>query len=139
MRINYIHILIASIGGLAAVFAWYLPAVFGNRWTKLIKEYGHLKDEDLVQNKGRTFILGIIICYMNALVLNVVLKVSFVFLKINVVNAMMVSVLIWIGYGLTFSVWPVIFARQKPALWLLSNGAFLLMQLTMASILVLLY
>ena len=135
MRLNYLHILYASAGGLIAGFIWFLPSLFGNKWTKLIKEYTQLNDEDLRLNIGRTLTLWIVTCYMNAFVLNVLLKVFFIK---HISEAILVSVFMWIGYGLTFSAWPVIFTKQKPALWLINNGAFLLMQITMAIIFVLL-
>ncbi len=43
----------------------------------------------------------------------------------------------WLGLGASFSSRPVIFARQPLSLWLFNNGAFLLMQLAMAIVLVL--
>lgn len=44
------------------------------------------------------------------------------------------GIAVWVGFGVTFSAWPVIFARQPWDLWAVNNGAFLLMQVVMGAI-----
>jgi hypothetical protein len=53
----------------------------------------------------------------------------------SAVEAIWLAVIVWAGLGLAFSSWPVIHARQPVGLWLINNGAHLLMQVVMAVIL----
>jgi len=51
------------------------------------------------------------------------------------VDGVALGATLWLGLGVTFSAWPVIFANQPAAIWLINNGAFLIICVTSGAIL----
>ncbi len=130
---DLLHIFVAAAAAMVAGFIWYHPLVFGNRWTELMKEYTGMTDDDLKPEPLRQLpkfffitMINVIVVYLIADRLDIQSRLS----------ALKVAFALWAGFGLTFSSWSVIFARQRQSLWLLNNGAFLLMQAIICFILV---
>src|SRR6185503_4295472 len=119
----FYHILGATLAGLAAGFIWFLPPVFGNRWRELVKEYTGQTDDDLKPEPFKQLIIWFFVTLINAIILYLLID------RLDIqsrLSALKLALGIWAGFGLTFSSWPVIFARQRQSLWLINNGAFLL-------------
>ena len=130
---DLLHILVATVAAMIAGYVWYHPMVFGNRWKELMKEYTGMTDEDLKSEPIRQMpkwffvtLINVIVVYLIADRLDIQSRLS----------ALKIALALWAGFGLTFSSWPVIFARQRQSLWLINNGAFLLMQAIICFILV---
>ena len=130
---DFLHILVATLAALAAGFIWYLPPVFGNKWRMLVKEYTGMEDDDLKPEIFKLFVKWFFVVLINAIVLFLLID------RLDIqsrLSAIKIAAGLWLGFGLSFSSWPVIFARQRQSLWLINNGAFLFMQIVMAVILV---
>lgn len=132
---DLLHILAATVAAMLVGYIWYHPLVFGTKWKELMKEYTGMTDEDLksaplMQLPKWFFItlINVIVVYLIADRLDIQSRLS----------ALKVAFALWAGFGLTFSSWYVIFARQRQSLWLINNGAFLLMQAIICFILVML-
>jgi hypothetical protein len=131
---NLVRIVVASLAGLVIGFVWYLPRepLFGLRWAGLVKRWTAQTDAELMANQGQKVAAWFVTALVNAFVLAYVLQQL---APIGVGSAILVGIVLWLGLGLTFSAWQVIFAKQPRAIWLINNGAFLLMQVVMAAIL----
>ena len=130
---DLLHILVATIAAMLAGYIWFHPLVFGTRWRELMKEYTGMADEDLKPEPLRQLpkwffitLINVIVVYLLADRLDIQSRIS----------SLKIAFALWAGFGLTFSSWYVIFARQRQSLWLLNNGAFLFMQAIICFILV---
>ncbi len=127
------HIIVATIAALVAGFIWYLPFVFGDRWKELVKEYTSLTDEDLQPEAFKQVTKLFFMILINAIVLYLLID------RLDIqsrLSALKIAFALWAGFGMTFSSWSVIFAKQRQSLWLINNGAYLLMLSVMSFILV---
>ena len=130
---DLLHILVATIAALIAGYIWYSSWFFGNRWKELMKEYTGMTDEDLRPEPMRQVPMWFFVTLINAIIIYLLAD------RLDIqsrLSALKVALALWAGFGLTFSSWSVIFARQRQSLWLINNGAFLLMQAVMCFILV---
>ena len=130
---DLLHIFIATVAAMAAGFIWYHPFVFGNRWRELVKEYTGMTDEDIKPEPIRQLPMWFFITLINVIVVYVIAD------RLDIqsrLSALKLAFGLWAGFGLTFSSWFVIFARQRQSLWLINNGAFLLMQAIICFIIV---
>ena len=133
-QVNFVAVLLAAVAAQVIAIVWYLPPVFGLRWATLIKSYSGLTDATLGANLGRKVIFWFVGFLINALALALLLRVA----NIHAVpEAIQVAVLVWLGLGAVFSSWPPIHAGFPWGVWLMNNGAYLLIQITMAAILAL--
>ncbi len=130
---DLLHIFVATVAAMVTGYLWYHPLIFGNRWKELMKEYTGMVDDDLKQEPlsqaPKWFfvtMINVIVVYLIADRLDIQSRLS----------ALKIAFGLWAGFGLTFSSWNVIFARQRQSLWLINNGAFLLMQAVICFILV---
>jgi hypothetical protein len=131
---NYLAILVAAIAAFVLAFVWYMPPVFGLRWTALTKRYTGLSDSDLAANLPMKFGLWFVGFLVNALALALLLNLT---QAIDLTTGLAVGVIAGIGFGAVTSSWPPIYARQPIGIWLMNNGLFLLQQIVMAAILTL--
>ena len=130
---DLLHILVATIAALIAGMIWYHPIVFGDRWKELTKEYTGMTDEDLKPEPMRQIPMWFFVTLINAIVVYLIAD------RLDIqsrLSALKIAFALWAGFGLTFSSWSVIFSRQRQSLWMLNNGAFLLMQAVICFILV---
>jgi len=130
---DLLHILVATIAALVAGIIWYQPFMFGTRWKELVKEYTGMTDEDLKPDPLRQIPMWFFVTLINAIVVYLIAD------RLDIqsrLSALKIAFALWAGFGLTFSSWSVIFARQRQSLWMLNNGAFLLMQAVICFILV---
>ena len=130
---DLLHILFAAFAALVAGYVWYHPLVFGNRWRELVKEYTGMTDDDLKPQPMKQLPMWFFVILINAIVVYLIAD------RLDIqsrLSALKIAFGLWAGFGLTFSSWSVIFARQRQSLWLINNGAFLLMQGVICFILV---
>jgi hypothetical protein len=130
----------AAIGALVVGFIWYLPPLFGTRWAALVKSYGKPFAEDPKLDPMKPanpftpmgiWLIGFLI---NAFVLALAIKL----LSISTVGgAIGLAILVWLAFAATLSSWPAAFAKWPWGLWLINNGAYLVMQMVMVIILTL--
>ena len=133
--VNFLEVLVAAVAALVVGFVYYLPPIMGLRWGNLIKSYAHLTDEDINPKNPLPILVK---WFITALVNAYVLAGLFAMTGTTTLGAgIMLAVIVWLGYGLTFSSWPVIFAKQPSGVWFINNGGFLLMQIAMAVVLML--
>ena len=133
--VNLLAVLVAAIAALVVGFVYYLPPIMGLRWGNLIKAYAHLTDEDLnPKNLLPILVKWLITAFINAYVLARLFAMTG---TATLGTGIILAVIVWLGYGLTFSSWPVIFAKQPTGVWFINNGGFLLMQIVMAVVLTL--
>lgn len=130
---DLLHIFIATVAAMVAGIIWYLPGVFGNRWKELVKEYTGMTDDDLKPEPLKQIPMWFFVILINAIIVYLLAD------RLDIqsrLSALKVAFALWAGFGLTFSSWSVIFARQRQSLWLINNGAFLMMQAILCFILV---
>lgn len=136
-EVNFLHVLLAGIAALVVGVIWYMPPIMGKRWANYVNQYVGIPEGELLApgNPLRQIGSWLLTTLTNALI------VAYLFQKAGIDNtteAIGAALAVWLGVGLTFSSWPVIFARQSAGLWLVNNGAFLLMQLAIAVVLIVL-
>jgi hypothetical protein len=130
---DLLHIFVATVSALIAGMIWYHPLVFGTRWKELMKEYTGMNDDDLKPEPMRQIPMWFFVTLINAIVVYLIAD------RLDIqsrLSALKIALALWAGFGLTFSSWSVIFARQRQSLWMLNNGAFLLMQAVICFIIV---
>ena len=133
--LNYLAVVVAAVAAFLIGFVWYLPPVMGMRWAGLVSRYTGITQEELMRgDQERAIVIWAVGMLVNALVLAIIIRTLGL---TSLADAVVLGVLVWLGFGASFSSWPVAFARQPWALWAVNNGAFLLMQVVMAVILTL--
>jgi hypothetical protein len=135
MEVNLLAVLAASVAALVVGVVWYLPAVLGRPWANAVSRYTGQSAEALLAptNTAPSLGLWLLTAFVNAFILALLMRS----LGTDTIGeALVLAVAAWAGFGLTFSSWPVLFGRQPSMVWFVNNGAFLLMQIVMAVILV---
>lgn len=134
--LNYAAVVAAAVAALVIGFVWYLPPLLGTRWARYVSGYTGAPEREILQPADPVRPLGLwaVAFLLNALVLALLVRALGL---ATVGEAVVLGVLVWVGLGATFSLWPVAFARQPWGLWAVNNGAHLLMQVAMATILTL--
>ncbi|CAN5559275.1 hypothetical protein BH11BAC1_BH11BAC1_27560 [soil metagenome] len=130
---DFLHILVATAAAMVAGYVWYHPMVFGTHWKELMKEYTGMTDEDLKSEPIRQIPKWFFVTLINSIVVYLIAD------RLDIqsrLSALKIAFALWAGFGLTFSSWSVIFARQRQSLWMINNGAFLFMQAIICFILV---
>ncbi len=119
-QINWLAVVVAGIAALGVGFVWYLPPTFGKLWGGFVKRYSGLSDADLMPaNISLTMGSWLLGFLANALALAVLIRG----LGLNTLrDAILLGVMVWVGFGLVISSWPVIHAKQPPGLWRSSTG-----------------
>jgi uncharacterized membrane protein AbrB (regulator of aidB expression) len=128
--------MVAALAALIVGFIYYLPPVFGLRWGNQVKRYTGLADADLTPTKPSAILrimgLWLLTFLANGFVLAWLIRATG---TLNVWDSILLAVIVGAGFGLTISSWPVIHARQPPALWLINAVSYLIAQVVMATIL----
>ena len=136
---NMVAVLLAGVAALVVGFVYYLPPLFGTIWAGHVKRYSGLSDADLMPVNPaallRTMGLWLFTYIANALVLAALIRTTN---TTSVQDAVVLALIVGIGFGLTISSWPVIHARQPIGLWLVNAGSYLLTQVVMAVVLMVL-
>jgi hypothetical protein len=139
-QVNWLAVVVAAVAALVVGFVWYLPPLFGTRWASLVKTYGRPFAENPRLDPMRpanplmpmgVWLIGFLV---NALVLSLAIKLLGIG---SVGSATGLALLVWLAFAATLSSWPAAFARWPWGLWLINNGAYLVMQIVMAVILTL--
>jgi hypothetical protein len=132
-QLNWLAIIVAGIAALVIGIVWYLPPTFGTRWAGFVKRYTGLSDSDLMpSNIPMTLGLWLLGFIANAFALAIILRGMGIS---NLIDGILLAVIVWAGFGLVLSSWPVIHAKQPSGLWLVNGVAYLVMQIVMTIIL----
>jgi hypothetical protein len=131
--INYLAVIVAAAAGFGVGFLYYLPMppFLGKLWSDTVKEYTKLSDTDLAPTPLMP-LLWMVTAVVNAFGLALLIEAAH---TRELIDGIGMGLVVWACFGLTFSSWAVIFAKQPVRLWLINNGAFLIMQVVMAVIL----
>jgi hypothetical protein len=124
-EIDIVRVSAATILGLLIGMIYYSPFVLGKVWARQVKAYANLTDADLKPRLAMV-IKWLLMIFINAMIFEFFQSALHVE---SITGNIILAVIIWFGFAFTFSSWPVIFARQSRVLWLINNGAFLLMQI----------
>ena len=132
--VNYAAVVVAAVVGLVIAFLWYMPPVLGARWARHVARYTGTSEQELMRPDPRPVMGWAVDMLLNALALGLLARGLG---AQGTGDALVLAILVWVGFSATFSNWPVLFARQPVGLWVVNNGANLLIQLAMALIVVL--
>ena len=92
---------------------WYSKILFGNLWMKSIG-----KTEDELEMKASSFIGSAIISFMIPLFLAILLELIG---TINLVNAILVALIIWIGFDVTIGLYDVLYLDKNIKTYLVDS------------------
>jgi hypothetical protein len=125
--VNYLAVVVAAVVAMVIGFAWYSPAVFGERWMA----YLGTTQAELGNPGGMGLAVGIVASLANAWALAV--------LTMNlggttIVDAIKLGVLCWLGFMATITAAQISFEKRSWGLWLLNNGHNVIVQVVMAAI-----
>lgn len=116
-HINYLAVLVAGVvifmlGGL-----WYSPVLFAKKWMALqkITEQDMSGGGNMAANYIQVFICGLLTAWVMAILIE--------FLPvIDVMRAVKLSVLCWLGFAAATSYGTSIFSMKPKALWAIDTG-----------------
>jgi len=129
---NLLHVLVAALLAFVIGSIWFAPPLFGRKWRALVQAYTKMTDEELRGGIVRALGMWFGTSVLNALILSLILGLVG---ATSVIDAILTGVLVWAGFGLTFSSWSVIFGRQPAGVLWINNGAYLIMQIAMSILL----
>ncbi len=139
-QLNWLAVVVAAVAAMVIGFVWYLPPLFGRRWTALVKGYGRpFADNpklDPMQPANPLMPMGVWLIgfLVNALVLALLLSLLAIS---SLGDGILLGILVWAGFAATLSSWPAAFAKWPWGLWLINNGCYLVIQIVMTIILTL--
>ncbi|HEY6202010.1 MAG TPA: DUF1761 domain-containing protein [Candidatus Limnocylindria bacterium] len=127
MNVNYLAVIVAAVAALVIGFVWYAPQVFGTRWMG----YLGTTQAQLGQPGAMGIVVGVVASVVNAWVLAL--------LALNlggktITDAVMLGILVWLGFMATLTAAQISFEKKPWGLWLLNNAHNLIVQLVMAAI-----
>lgn len=111
--VNYVAILIAAIVSMALGFIWYMPALFGKRWMKLMGYTPESLKEDQ-KKMGKMYAVSFVLTLVTAFVLShvIVLSVSY-FSYSPVMSGVTSAFWMWVGFILPVQATDVIFRKGE--------------------------
>lgn len=128
VSVNYVAVLVAGIASMAIGMVWYLPAVFGNAWTKAL---GKKKDE--MGKPGPAMILTFIAALVMIYVLAHFLQVT----GATTVGAGLTTAFwIWLGFIASTMLTNALFEGRSASLFWINSIYQLVNLLVAAAILV---
>ena len=127
--INVLAVVVAVVVAAVILTVIYAPPVLGKTWADAVAGWTGQTPEQLSGDVPRRMALWLVTALVDAVVLAILMRDL---AMTGVVDALWLGFLLWLGFGGTFSAWPVIFANQPTTIWLINNGAFLAMQLAMS-------
>lgn len=131
---NWLAILAATVAAAVVLSIYYAPPVMGDRWAGAVMGWTGQTREQLSGKVAARMLMWTASALVNAIVLAYLLDR----LEIaTVAGAVSVALVVWLGFGATFSGWPVFFSNQPWSIWAINNIAFLLLQVVMAVVIAL--
>jgi hypothetical protein len=125
--VNYLAVVVAAVVALVIGFIWYAPPVFGNRWMAYLGT-----TQAQLGNPGPTgMVVGIVASLVNAWVLAVL---SLNLGGTTITDAIMLGIIVWLGFMATITAAQISFEKRSWGLWLLNNAHNLIVQVIMAAI-----
>ncbi len=132
--LNWAAVAVSVVVAFVIGSAWFMPGVLGTYWARQVSRYSHASEMEITSGASRPAALlrWIAAMSMNVIVLALVVGAAG---ADSAVEGIVLGVILWLGFGATFSSWPSIFARMPWEWWLVNNGAFLIMQIAAGGIL----
>jgi hypothetical protein len=129
----------AAVGtSLVAAFAiglvWFSPSVLGSFWARQVSRYAGIPESDVTSGASQATPLAkwLLVIAINAVVMALTVEAMG---ADSADDGVVLGLVLGIGFGVTLSSWPPIFARMPWQWWLVNSGAFLLMQVAMGAVL----
>ncbi len=128
--VSYGAVLVASLVAMIIGWVWYMPGVFGNRWMRLrgVKAQGEMKmpANDLLVEFLST---AVMVFVMNVLIV--------AFGAFNVRGALLLSLMVWLGFYVTALISEVVWEKKHFGVFLINAGQRLVTLIAVALILAL--
>jgi len=127
-EVNWLAVTIVALIYFAIHFFWYFPSAFGNLWLKLVGKEGEPKSKIIKET-----IIMIPLSFITVLVIDVVM----ILIGISEIGpALLLSLLLWIGFVATIGINQSNFNDRGMKLFLLEYIVYLIAFLIAGSILV---
>src|SRR3989344_6888370 len=136
IEVNYLAIVVATVGAMALGFAWYQPALFGKIW---IREMGYSEKELKEDQKkmGKYYGMSFVVTVLMAYVLNHVIGLSMAFYNYAPIMTGITSAFwMWLGFVAPVQVTGVIFSRERNWKLLKINTGYQLVSLLVMGIVI---
>lgn len=128
IEINWLAVTVVALIYFAIHFFWYFPSAFGNLWLKLVGKEGEPKSKIIKET-----IIMIPLSFITVLVIDVVM----ILIGISEIGpALLLSLLLWIGFVATIGINQSNFNDRGMKLFLLEYIVYLIVFLIAGSILV---
>ena len=98
VQINYLGVLLAAVSSMVVGSIWYMPTVFGNKWSKLSKVDLKKMGANPAKTYGLTFVASLITAFVLAhisFIANSFYHNSFIY------DAVMTAFWMWLGFTAT--------------------------------------
>jgi hypothetical protein len=125
--VNYLAVIVAAVAAMIIGFAWYAPQVFGARWMSYLGT-----TQAQLGNPGPAgMAVGVVASLLNSWVLALL---SLNLGATTLTDAIMLGVLVWLGFMATITAAQISFEKKPWGLWVLNNGHNVVVQILMAAI-----
>jgi hypothetical protein len=131
---NWVAVVAAAVAAAVVLSIYYAPPVMGDRWSNAVTGWTGQTREQLSGKLAARMLMWTASALVNATVLAYLLDR---FEIGTVAGAFSVAIIVWLGFGATFSAWPVFFSNQPWSIWVINNIAYLLLQVVMAAVIAL--
>ena len=116
-EINWLAVLLADVSSMVIGAIWYAKPVFGRRWMRL----SGISDADLQKNPALPLIITFVVSFFTAAVLAGSAAIAQHFYEGNfLLNAVLTSVILWIGFTAARMVTHDLFDRRPSSLSVLN-------------------
>ncbi|MFX0025008.1 MAG: DUF1761 domain-containing protein [Candidatus Hermodarchaeota archaeon] len=117
LMINWLAVVVVAIIYFLIHFFWYFPFVFGNMWLKLVGKESEPKSKII-----RDTIIMIPTSFVTVLMIEVIMD----FTSNDIVSALIISILLWVGFVATIGINQNNFNDRGVKLFLLEYGFYLI-------------
>ena len=116
--VNFLAIIVASVVSVLIAMFWYSSAVFGPHWMRLAGI--SKKDADAAKKKmAGSMIMGLVSTFISFWALALIMES---FLVAGIGTAILVGLLVWVGFVLTTTLSPVLWEGKSFTLYVLNNS-----------------
>lgn len=134
-EVNYLAVLVAAIVSMILGMVWYSPILFGRQWSALMGVDPNDKEkmEKMKKESGLLYAATAI----GSLIMAYILALFFLWIGVeDVINGMLASVFIWVGFIATVTFSNALFEKKPKALWAINGGYHLVALLFASAVLV---
>ncbi|MFX0178970.1 MAG: DUF1761 domain-containing protein [Candidatus Hodarchaeota archaeon] len=117
LMINWLAVVVVAIIYFLIHFFWYFPFAFGNMWLKLVGKESEPKSKII-----RDTIIMIPTSFVTVLMIEVIMD----FTSNDIVSALIISILLWVGFVATIGINQNNFNDRGVKLFLLEYGFYLI-------------